>query len=128
MEDFSYMTEMIKQVSDVELAYKILQKTNKSMYFRDLITEVLELKGRRIHSLAHAISEVHTQINMDSRFVHMGKGMWGLVEWSPQQLSGRFAVEKDETVKTSSTVRRQKLFEEIQQEYVAANAEAGERE
>jgi len=119
---------MIKQVSDVELAYKILQKTNKSMYFRDLITEVLELKGRRIHSLAHAISEVHTQINMDSRFVHMGKGMWGLVEWSPQQLSGRFAVEKDETVKTSSTVRRQKLFEEIQQEYVAANAEAGERE
>jgi len=128
VEDFSYMTEMIKQVSDVELAYKILQKTNKSMYFRDLITEVLELKGRRIHSLAHAISEVHTQINMDSRFVHMGKGMWGLVEWSPQQLSGRFAVEKDETVKTSSTVRRQKLFEEIQQEYVAANAEAGERE
>ena len=122
------MTEMIKQVSDVELAYKILQKTNKSMYFRDLITEVLELKGRRIHSLAHAISEVHTQINMDSRFVHMGKGMWGLVEWSPQQLSGRSAVEKDETVKTSSTVRRQKLFEEIQQEYVAANAEAGERE
>jgi len=122
------MTEIIKQVSEVELAYKLLQKTGKSMYFRELITEVLEMKGRRIHSLAHAISEVHTQINMDSRFVHMGKGMWGLVEWSPQQLSGRSAIEKDESVKTSSTVRRQKLFEEIQQEYVAANAESGERE
>lgn len=122
------MTEIIKQVSEVELAYRLLQKTGKSMYFRELITEVLEMKGRRIHSLAHAISEVHTQINMDSRFVHMGKGMWGLVEWSPQQLSGRSAVEKDESVKTSSTVRRQKLFEEIQQEYVAANAEPGERE
>lgn len=122
------MTEMMKQVSEVELAYKILQKTGKSMYFRDLITEVLELKGRRIHSLAHAISEVHTQINMDSRFVHMGKGMWGLVEWSPQQLSGRSAIEKEESVKTSSTVRRQKLFEEIQQEYVAANSDAAERE
>ena len=123
-----HMTEIIKQVSEVELAYRLLQKTGKSMYFRELITEVLEMKGRRIHSLAHAISEVHTQINMDSRFVHMGKGMWGLVEWSPQQLSGRSAVEKDESVKTSSTVRRQKLFEEIQQEYVAANAESGERE
>ncbi len=122
------MTEIIKQVSEVELAYRLLQKTGKSMYFRELITEVLEMKGRRIHSLARAISEVHTQINMDSRFVHMGKGMWGLVEWSPQQLSGRSAVEKDESVKTSSTVRRQKLFEEIQQEYVAANAESGERE
>lgn len=122
------MTELIKQVSEVELAYQILQKIGKSMYFRELITEVLELKGRRIHSLAHAISEVHTQINMDSRFVHMGKGMWGLVEWSPQQLSGRAGAEKEESVKTSSTVRRQKLFEEIQQEYVAANAEPGERE
>jgi len=122
------MTDITKQVSEVELAYKILQKVGKAMYFRDLITEALELKGRRIHSLPHAIAEVHTQINMDSRFVHMGKGMWGIVEWSPQQLSGRLAAEKDENVKTSSTVRRQKLFEEIQQEYVAANTEPGERE
>jgi len=122
------MTEIIKEVSEVELAYKILQKIGKAMYFRDLITEVLEMKGRRIHSVSHAMAEVHTQINMDSRFVHMGKGMWGLVEWSPERLSGRSASEKEEGVKTSSTVRRQKLFEEIQQEYVAANAEAGDRE
>jgi len=122
------MTEIIKQVSEVELAYKILQKIGKSMYFRDLITEALELKGRKIHSVAHAIAEVHTQINIDSRFVHMGKGMWGLVEWSPQQLSGRSVTEKDESVKPSSTVRRQKLFEEIQQEYVEASVEPGERE
>lgn len=122
------MTEIIKQVSEVEFAYQILQKIGKSMYFRDLITEALELKGRRIHSIAHAIAEVHTQINIDSRFVHMGKGMWGLVEWSPQQLSGRSSADKDESVKTSSTVRRQKLFEEIQQEYVAASTEPGERE
>jgi len=53
------MTDMMKQVSEVELAYKILQKTGHSMYFRELITEVLELKGRRIHSLAHAMSTVH---------------------------------------------------------------------
>lgn len=122
------MTEIIKDVSEVELAFKILQKTGKAMYFRDLINEALELKGRKIHSLAHAIAEVHTQINLDSRFVHMGKGMWGIVEWSPQQLSGRSSAEKDENVKTSNTVRRQKLFEEIQQEYVAANSEPGERE
>lgn len=122
------MTEQLKQVSEVELAYKILQKTGKAIYFRELITEVLEMKGRKIHSVAHAIAEVHTQINMDSRFVHMGKGMWGLMEWSPQQLSGRSAIEKDESIKTTSTVRRQKLFEEIQQEYVTANVEPGERE
>jgi len=71
---------------------------------------------------------VHTQINLDSRFVHMGKGMWGIVEWSPQQLSGRSSADKDENVKSSSTVRRQKLFEEIQQEYVEASAGPGEKE
>jgi len=122
------MADMMNQVSEVELAFKLLQKIGKAVYFRELITEVLELKGRKIHSLPHAIAEVHTQINMDNRFVHMGKGMWGLLEWSPQQLSGRSASEKEESVKTSSTVRRQKLFEEIQQEYVEASAELGERE
>ena len=122
------MTEIIKQVAEVEFAYTVLQKIGKSMYFRDLITEALELKGKKIHSLAHAIADVHTQINMDSRFVHMGKGMWGLAEWSPQQLSGRSSADKDDSVKTSTTVRRQKLFEEIQQEYVAASAGPGERE
>lgn len=122
------MADIMNQVSEVDLAFKLLQKIGKAMYFRELITEVLELKGRKIHSLPHAIAEVHTQINMDSRFVHMGKGMWGLLEWSPQQLSGRSASEKEESVKTSSTVRRQKLFEEIQQEYVEASAELGERE
>ena len=122
------MAEIIKQVSEVEFAHRILQKVGKPMYFRDLITEALEMKGRIIHSLPHAIAEVHTQINLDSRFVHMGKGMWGLVEWSPQQLSGRGAADKEESVKTSTTVRRQKLFEEIQQEYVAASAEPVERE
>jgi len=122
------MADIMNQVSEVELAFKLLQKIGKAMYFRELITEVLELKGRKIHSLPHAIAEVHTQINMDNRFVHMGKGMWGLLEWSPQQLSGRSASEKEEGVKTSSTVRRQKLFEEIQQEYVEASAELGERE
>ncbi|SFL76851.1 DNA-directed RNA polymerase subunit delta [Pelosinus propionicus DSM 13327] len=122
------MTDMMKQVSEVELAYKILQKTGHSMYFRELITEVLELKGRRIHSLAHAMSEVHTQINMDSRFVHMGKGMWGLVEWSPQQLSAHSVGDDADSVPSSFSSRREKLFEEIQQEYVASAAEPGERE
>ena len=122
------MAELTKQVSEVEFAYQILQKIGKPMYFRDLITEALEMKGRTIHSLAHAIAEVHTQINLDSRFVHMGKGMWGIVEWSPQQLSGRSAADKEESVKTSSSVRRNKLFEEIQQDYVEAHVGPEERE
>ena len=122
------MADTEKNMPGPDIAYRILKESKNDIYFRDLLTAVLTEKKVPSYLMTPAMAELHTQINMDSRFVHMGKGMWGLVEWSPQQLSGRSAVEKDESVKTSSTVRRQKLFEEIQQEYVAANAESGERE
>jgi DNA-directed RNA polymerase subunit delta len=112
----------MKNVSEVELAYEILRQKGQAMYFRNLITEALENKGRKIYSLSHAIAEVHTQINMDSRFVHMGKGMWGLLEWSPQYMNSRNS-DDQENVSSSASTRRERLFEEIQQDYVAATTE-----
>lgn len=113
----------MRNVSEVDFAYRILQEKGQPMYFRELITCAIESKGRRIYSMSHAIAEVHTQINMDSRFVHMGKGMWGLLEWSPQYMSARSNDEQDSAAAGSSS-RRERLFEEIQQEYVAAVAES----
>lgn len=111
---------MKKQNSEVEIAYRILQQSGQEMYFRDLITKVLETSGRTVQVQAHAMAEVHTQINMDSRFVHHGKGMWGLLEWTPQ--SSKYTVnlvaeEAAATVEPAQS-RRNKLFEEIQQGYV----------
>ena len=77
------MGEIAKQ-TEVDLAYQVLQENRQVMYFRDLLTKVLMLKKVSAASLAHSMAEVHTQINMDSRFVHMGKGMWGLAEWLSQ--------------------------------------------
>ncbi len=113
----------MRNVSEVDFAYRILQEKGQPMYFRELITSALESKGRRIYSLAHAIAEVHTQINMDSRFVHMGKGMWGLLEWSPQYAGTRGGEEQD-NASSGTASRRERLFEEIQQEYVAASMES----
>lgn len=118
------MAEIARQLSDVDLAYQILADKKSAVYFRELIGKVLEIKGRPVHSLAHAMAEVHTQINMDSRFVHMGKGMWGLTEWMPQ----RGAKLLDETVAAipESSLRREKLLEEIQQDYRVAGADGEE--
>lgn len=115
------------QISEVELAYQILSRSGQVMYFRDLIKQVLDIKGKRIHSLAHAMAEVHTQINMDSRFVHMGKGMWGLAEWSCNHDSRSAAAAMEEAAAASeqNNSRRSKLFEEIQQEYVDGSLEPG---
>ncbi|WP_346353677.1 DNA-directed RNA polymerase subunit delta [Azotosporobacter soli] len=118
----------MKAVSEVEVAYQVLRSRGYAMYFRDLIGSVLTQTGQRASSQAHAMAEVHTQINMDSRFIHMGKGMWGLAEWTPQQMNARMAEDGEWGGSGTSTPRREKLFEEIQQEYVAAAAETGEQE
>lgn len=86
------MGEIVKQ-TEVDLAYQVLQENRQVMYFRDLLTKVLKLKKVSAASMAHSMAEVHTQINMDSRFVHMGKGMWGLSEWLSQHSSIQVAAE-----------------------------------
>lgn len=115
-----------QQLSDIEAAISILRQAGKAMYFRDLINEVFAVKGIRTRSVAQAMAEVHTQINMDSRFVHLGKGMWGLVEWVPQR--GAKQLEEPADTDSIASTRRAKLFAEIQQDYVAATTEPGESE
>ena len=120
------MAEIAKQMSEVDLAYQVLLNNGSSLYFRELITRVLEEKGGPARSIAQAMAEVHTQINMDSRFVHMGKGMWGLAEWLPQR-GARFAEETAATVSDTS-LRREKLLAEIQQDYPVASPDVEESE
>ncbi|BBB91210.1 MAG TPA: DNA-directed RNA polymerase subunit delta [Methylomusa anaerophila] len=106
------------QNDEVNLAYQLLKEAGHSMYFRDLITKVLSIKGGLVRSQAQAMAEVHTQINMDSRFVHAGKGMWGLAEWSPQRAASREPEEAGAAIPdNASALRREKLLAAIQQEY-----------
>ena len=104
--------------SEADIAYQILRKAGGPIHFRDLINQVLAEKGDPVYSRGHAMAEVHTQINIDSRFYHMGKGNWGLAEWAPQRgVAGRATDETSEKV-FHSNLRREKLLEEIQQDYV----------
>lgn len=116
----------MKQTTDIEMAFHILQEVNRPMYFRDLISKVLEAKAGRVHSPAQAMAEIHTQINMDSRFQHVGKGMWGLNEWTPQK-EGRQTEEAAKTT-TGTNQRRERLLEEIQEDYASAAVEREDTE
>ena len=73
--------------------------------------EIIDKKQKPVQSLSLAISEVYTLINMDSRFHHVGKGMWGLAELTPQEVK-RSSSSSSST--KSNTKRREKLLEEIQ--------------
>ncbi len=103
--------------SETDVAYYILSKKGAPIYYKDLITEVIKKKAKPVQSLSHAIAEVYTQINMDSRFHHMGGSMWGLTEWNPPDTkkSGSSSGASSSTAAAKSTRRREKLLEGIQE-------------
>lgn len=98
---------------EVDIAHYVLAQAGEPIYFKNLITDVIDKKHKPVQSLSRAISEVYTLVNMDSRFHHMGKGMWGLTEWIPQEVKRTHAAAS--TVKVPSK-RREKLLEEIQEQ------------
>lgn len=74
--------------SELDLAYKILTASGKDnpIHYKELILEILDKKNKAVQNEAAAISEIYTMINMDSRFQHVGDGMWGLTEWNPPEV------------------------------------------
>lgn len=78
--DFSY-------ASETDVAYSILLQKGEPVYYKDLIEEVMKCMGRDMQTIdSYSISEIYTQINIDSRFFFKGNGMWGLSEWNPPEL------------------------------------------
>ena len=88
------------------------------MYYKDLVMDVIEKKRKPVQSLSAAISEVYTLINMDSRFQHTGKSMWGLTEWNPPEVKRTHSSSRTTGGASSSKTvrRREKLLEGIQEE------------
>lgn len=114
--------EMEKELSGVDMVYRILKERKTDLYFRDMLTEVLTAKKVPSYLMTQAMAELHTQVNMDSRFVFKGKGYWGLTEWAPlPRTTGRseesYAAVLDETVE----IRRTKLQEVQQPDEVEAS-------
>lgn len=104
--------------SDVEVAAYILNEGKVPMYYKDLIMEILEKKQKNVQSVAESISEIYTQINMDSRFHYAGDGKWGLTEWNPPETkrSSRGARSAASNKAKTNQQRTEKLFESIQED------------
>ena len=103
--------------SEVDVAYHVLSEEGSTMYYKDLVLKVIELKHKPVQSLAAAISEIYTLINMDSRFHYEGEGQWGLTEWNPPEVKRTHASSRAAGTKSAgkSTRRKEKLFESIQE-------------
>lgn len=103
--------------SEVDIAYHVLTEKAQTMYYKDLVLDVIEKKHKPVQSLSAAISEVYTLINMDSRFQYEGDGQWGLTEWNPPEVkrhSSRSNAARSKAANKESN-NRQKKLESIQE-------------
>ena len=65
-----------------DVAYSILKRKGQATHFRELIREILEIKRLTDQNQGRVIAQIHTEINLDSRFEHHGNGEWGLRDWT----------------------------------------------
>jgi len=73
------------QMSEADLAHAILKAKGAPLYFRDLFEQVMAVKPVTGKDIGHRMAGIHTELNLDCRFIHIGKGVWGLREWMPDR-------------------------------------------
>lgn len=84
--------EELREISMVDLVHKILQSKGEPMLYRDLLQEVARLKGFSEEEMMHYIAQLFTEINIDGRFVCVGRSLWGLKSWYPTEQTTDSAV------------------------------------
>lgn len=104
--------------TEADIAYEVLNTHGTPMYYQKLISEVLKRLG--ISPGAARIAEALTKINLDTRFVFLGQGEWGLRVWEPAKSSRRSAAltlmnkssEEDERLDIDQEELEDELLEE----------------
>lgn len=76
--------ELRPDMSVTDLAFVILKNRGQSLHFKELISEIMRVKAMNQENPGRLIAQMHTEINLDSRFLHQGSGEWGLKEWQPK--------------------------------------------
>ncbi len=74
------------RTAPTDVAYEILVQNGAPMHYKDLLAEVLRQKGMEsAGDTGRIVAGILTDINLDSRFVHVGQGQWALRRWAPKQ-------------------------------------------
>jgi DNA-directed RNA polymerase subunit delta len=76
------------KLSEADIAYQILKMDGQGKNFRELMQQVLTIKGIPAEN-PQLMASLHTQITLDNRFIFMGQGVWGLKEWSQSKVVRR---------------------------------------
>lgn len=100
--------EKVRETAMVDLAYDFLQEKGEAMQYRDIMDEVSSMKGFTKEEAEHYIAQLYTEINIDGRFVCVGRNLWGLREWYPTEQATDSAV--------AANVKEDDEFDDIDEE------------
>ncbi|GGA46084.1 DNA-directed RNA polymerase subunit delta [Kroppenstedtia guangzhouensis] len=84
--------EDIRETAMVDIAYHILREKGEPMLYREIMGEVAGLKGFSEEETRSLIAQLYTEINIDGRFICVGKSLWGLKRWYPTEQATDAAV------------------------------------
>ncbi|SFS35303.1 DNA-directed RNA polymerase subunit delta [Marininema halotolerans] len=84
--------EEIRETAMVDLAYDIFREKGEPILFRTLMDQISKMKGFTKDQLNHYMAQLYTEINIDGRFICVGKSLWGLRAWYPTEQATDSAV------------------------------------
>jgi DNA-directed RNA polymerase subunit delta len=77
------VSEKIRETAMVDLAYDYLKSTGEPQLYRIILDAVGNQKGFTKQDIENYIAQLYTEINIDGRFVCVGRSLWGLKHWYP---------------------------------------------
>lgn len=77
--------DKVRETAMVDLAYDLLQEKGEAMMYRDIMAEVSKVKGFTKEEIESYIAQLYTEINIDGRFVCVGRNLWGIRSWYPTE-------------------------------------------
>ncbi|SDB81584.1 DNA-directed RNA polymerase subunit delta [Pelagirhabdus alkalitolerans] len=107
--------------SMIELAVYVLEEEKKAMNYKDIYDRIAELKEYTEEQKADFFAQFYTDLNLDGRFLTLGKGQWGLKTWYPvEQIDEEITAEPKKKKKKKAAPKKKKKKKE---EPVAAEEE-----
>lgn len=102
--------EGIRETAMVDIAYHILNEKGEPLLYREIMKEIGRMRGFSEEESQRLIAQLYTEINIDGRFICVGKSLWGLKRWYPldQTTDSAFA----QNVKEDVDEVEEDLFEE----------------
>lgn len=99
--------ETAKEMPMVDLVYELLTKSPEPIYYRDLTQQIAEIKGLTTEQMLDHMAQLYTEINIDGRFICVGRSLWGIKE--------RYTMEQATDAAVAANV---KDYEEAEDDYL----------